>query len=210
MNGAAQTFIGTAPANIGDICVDFGIRRLGKVLQKRNHGHDLPRLAVAALRNAFCNPCALHRMAVVWGEAFDGDNLRAIEGADRHRTGSHRGAVNMHRASAALRDTAAEFCASQADHVAQHPEKRRIRLDVDLPGRSVDCDRDHCGSPALSGLAAGLRTVPGVSVVNADRTRAVGYELKQAASHDQILNEMERLVGIGKVRVKEHCCGQAE
>src|SRR5271155_2717679 len=65
MNGAAQTFIRAATANIGDIRVDVGIRRLGKVLQKRNHGHDLPRLAVAALRNALFNPRALHWMVVV-------------------------------------------------------------------------------------------------------------------------------------------------
>src|SRR5580698_2696549 len=51
----------------------------------------------------------------------------------------------MHRASAALRNTAAEFCAGQTEHVAQHPEKRRIGLDVDLPGCSVDVDSDHCG-----------------------------------------------------------------
>src|SRR5882724_3294588 len=56
----------------------------------------------------------------------------------------------MHCASAALRDTATEFCAGQTDHVTQHPEKRGIGLDVDLPGCSVNVDRDHCGSlPAL-------------------------------------------------------------
>src|ERR1700675_4852225 len=48
MNGAAQTFIRTATANIGNIRVNVGIRRLGIVLQKRNYGHDLAGLAVAA------------------------------------------------------------------------------------------------------------------------------------------------------------------
>ena len=65
MNGAAQTFIRTATANIGNIRVDVGIRRLGIVLQKRNHGHDLAGLTVAALRNAFFNPRALHWMVIV-------------------------------------------------------------------------------------------------------------------------------------------------
>ncbi len=78
---------------------------------------------------------------------FDGDDLRAIESADRHRTGAHGGAVDMHRASAALCDTASEFCTRQTDHVAQHPEKRRIGLYVDLPRYSVDVNRDHRGSP---------------------------------------------------------------
>src|SRR4029077_9017273 len=65
MNGAAQTFIRAATANIGNIRVDVGIRRPGKVLQKRNHGHDLPRLAIATLRNALFNPGPLHWMVVV-------------------------------------------------------------------------------------------------------------------------------------------------
>ena len=55
-------------------------------------------------------------------------------------------AVDMHGAGPAFRDAAAEFRAGQADHVAQYPEKRRIGLDIDLPGCSVDFDCDHCGS----------------------------------------------------------------
>src|SRR5882762_979574 len=147
MNGAAQTFVRTAAADIGNVRVDVGVRRFGKGLQECGHGHDLPGLAVAALWNAFFDPRALYRMVVVRGEAFDGDHFRAIESTDRHRTGPHGGAVNMHRTSAALRDTATEFCARQADNVAQHPEKRSIGLYVDLPGHSVDVNRDHCESP---------------------------------------------------------------
>src|SRR5437879_8615086 len=128
MNGAAQRLIRAAAADIGNTRVDVGVGRLGKGLQKCSYGHDLPGLAVAALGNAFFDPRALYRMVVVRGEAFDGDHLRAIESTDRHRTGPHGGAVNMHRASAALRDTATEFCARQTDNVAQHPEKRSIGL----------------------------------------------------------------------------------
>ena len=39
------------------------------------------------------------------------------------------------------------FRPGQTDHVTQHPEEGGIGLDVDLPGCSVDVDRDHCGSP---------------------------------------------------------------
>src|ERR1700692_886481 len=145
MNGATQSFIRAATANIGNIRVDVGIRGLGILLKERHHDHDLPRLAVAALRNTFFNPRALHWMIVVWGKALNSDDLCAIKSADWQRAGPHGGSVDMHRASAALRDTAAEFCAGQTDHVAQHPEKRRIGLDVDLPRCSVDVDGDHFG-----------------------------------------------------------------
>src|ERR1700739_3561084 len=147
MNGAAQSRIRTAAADIGNAGVDVAIGRLGNVLQKSSPGHDLPGLAVAALWNAFFDPRALYRMVVVRGEAFDGDHLRAVESTDRHRTRPHGGAVDVHRASAAQRDTAAEFCARQTDHVAQHPEEWSIGLYVDLPRYSVDVNRDHRGSP---------------------------------------------------------------
>src|SRR5579862_5884467 len=117
MNGAAQRFISTAAADIGDSRVDVGVGGLGKGLQECGHGHDLPGLAVAALWNTLFDPGALYRMVVSRGEAFDGDHLRAIESTDRHRTGPHGGAVDMHRASAALGDTASKFCARQTDHV---------------------------------------------------------------------------------------------
>src|SRR5580658_5951112 len=148
MNGTAQRFIRTAAADIGNTRVDVGVGRLGKGLQECGHGHDLPGLAVAALWNALFDPRALYRMVVVRGEALDGDHLRAIESTDRHRTGPHGGAVDMHRASAALGDTATEFCARQTDDVAQHPEQRCIGLYVDLPGCAVDINRNHFGSPS--------------------------------------------------------------
>src|SRR5258708_121008 len=62
----------------------------------------------------------------------------------------------MHGARAALCDTAAEFRAGQTDHVAQHPEERRIGLDIDLSRCSVDFDCDHRGSPRSKAMMRGL------------------------------------------------------
>ncbi len=42
MNGAAQTLIGSAPADIRDVGVDIGIGRIGEVFQECDGGHDLP------------------------------------------------------------------------------------------------------------------------------------------------------------------------
>src|ERR1700747_243485 len=53
MNGAAQRRIRTAAADIGNTRVDIGVSRFGEGLQECGHGHDLPGLAVAALRYAF-------------------------------------------------------------------------------------------------------------------------------------------------------------
>lgn len=47
-------------------------------------------------------------------------------------------------------------------------------------------------------------------IVDADGASAVGHDLKQAAGHDEVFDEMERLVGIGKICMKEHRRSQAE
>ena len=47
-------------------------------------------------------------------------------------------AVEMHRAGAAERQPAAELCAGHAEHVAQHPEERRVAVDIDGVCVSVD------------------------------------------------------------------------
>src|SRR5882757_5788057 len=44
MNGAAQGFIRTAAADIGNARVNVGVGRLRRGLQKCHHGHDLPGL----------------------------------------------------------------------------------------------------------------------------------------------------------------------
>ena len=41
MDRAAQTLIGAATADIGDIGVDIRVRRIGEVLQERDRRHDL-------------------------------------------------------------------------------------------------------------------------------------------------------------------------
>ena len=40
-------------------------------------------------------------------------------------------AVDMHGAGAAQRHAAAELRAGHAEHVAQHPEQRRVAVDID-------------------------------------------------------------------------------
>ena len=52
-------------------------------------------------------------------------------------------AVDVHGAGAALGDAAAELGAGQAERVAQHPQQRRVGLDIDLVGSSVDGKRHH-------------------------------------------------------------------
>ena len=49
-------------------------------------------------------------------------------------------------------DAAAELGAGQAERIAQHPEQRRVRLDVDLMGLTVDLELH--ADPVLGWLLA--------------------------------------------------------
>jgi hypothetical protein len=51
--------------------------------------------------------------------------------------------VEVHRAGAALRDTAAELGAGHAEVFTQYPEQGSIGADIDLMPLAVDNDRNH-------------------------------------------------------------------
>src|SRR5437899_3360887 len=108
-------------------------------------GHDLPRLAVAALRHVFLDPRALHGVRAVLGEAFDRGHPFAGDGGHGQHAGARRDAVQVDGAGAALGDAAAELGAGEPERVAQHPEERRVGGDVDRFALTVDgeADRGH-------------------------------------------------------------------
>ena len=54
---------------------------------------------------------------------------------------------DMHGAGAAFGDAAAVFRAGQPQLVAQDPEQRRLRLDIELVPLPVDGDGDHAALP---------------------------------------------------------------
>src|SRR5260370_1978637 len=72
MNGRPDARIGSAAADIGHLAVDFGIGRFRFLLEERHCRHDLPRLAVAALRNVKLDPRQLNRVRPVGRHPLDG------------------------------------------------------------------------------------------------------------------------------------------
>src|SRR5581483_5717727 len=61
-------------------------------------------------------------------------------------------AVEQHRARTALLDAASVLRSREPEHVAQHPEQRRGRIDVDLVRLRVDVEcEQHPASPELVG-----------------------------------------------------------
>src|SRR5262249_14867949 len=78
MHRPAGALIGAAAADVGHRRVDALIGGPGRLREQRRRRHDLPRLAVAALRHVDLGPRLLHRMRRVRREALDGDDLVAL------------------------------------------------------------------------------------------------------------------------------------
>src|SRR5262245_60113272 len=102
--------------------VDIGIGRMRSARQQRGGGHDLARLAVAALHDLAVEPGPLDLGACrCRADRLDGRDLRAADAVDWRNAGTNGDAVEVHGASAAQRHAAAELRAGHAEHVAQHP-----------------------------------------------------------------------------------------
>ena len=140
-----DSLIGTTATNVArHPRIDVGIAGVRVARQQRGCGHNLARLAVAAL-NYFeieprlLNPSASRRFADRLDSCYippDGNSHRSDAGADRPT-------IEMYRASTAQRDTAAEFRPRQACDVAQNPQQRHIVRDVELVFLAVDSQRYH-------------------------------------------------------------------
>lgn len=118
--------------------VDVIIRRLRSVLQRRRR-HDLAGLAVAALHHLQLHPRLLQGRAL--GRLADRlDRGVALSptlstGVRQERTGwPSRCTVQ----GAAQRLAATELGRGHAEHVAQHPQKRGVAVDVDFMRCAVD------------------------------------------------------------------------
>src|SRR3989441_3806938 len=147
MDGGADALVGAAATDVGHGRVDIGVRGMRILREQRRGGHDLPRLAVAALRHVLRDPCLLHRVRAVLGQAFDGGHALAGDGRHGQHAGARRDAVQVDGAGAALGDAAAELGAGEPERVTQHPQERRVGSDVDRFALAVDgeADRGHDG-----------------------------------------------------------------
>src|SRR6185369_5300451 len=136
---------GAAATEVGTHCV-ANVRVAGKLVgpQQRDSRHDLAALAVAALHDVVAHPGVLYRAAdLVLGHGFDGRELPA---GDRRRWCDASPAllpINVHRASAAHSNTAAELRARHAQRIAEHPEHRRVTGHVYVLRLPVQLERDH-------------------------------------------------------------------
>src|SRR5215468_3889996 len=139
-DGFANAGISPAATDVtGHRVVDVDIRRMWVARKQRRGGHDLARLAVTALNDFAVEPSLLDPGARgCRADRLDRRHLRFADAVDRCDAGTGGDAIDMYGAGAAQGHAAAELRAGHAENVAQHPEQRRIAVDINLVGVSVD------------------------------------------------------------------------
>src|SRR5262249_32352250 len=122
--------IGSAPAGIGHLGIDVGIRWVWLLFEQCHRCQDLPRLAVATLRNVELLPRQLDRVRPVGRQSFDRGDLPAAGPTCLHEAGPHRLTIDQHSTRAALADAATILCAGETDRITEHPQEGRLRFRI--------------------------------------------------------------------------------
>ncbi len=140
-----------AAAQVGHRRVDVRVGRLRVLREERGGRHDHAGLAIAALRDLMLDPRFLDPVQALFRQALDGDDLLADRRRCGQRTGTHRLAVDVHRAGAAHGDAAAVLRSGKVEVVAQDPQQRHLGLDVDGTDPPIYGQLEH--SRSSEGLA---------------------------------------------------------
>src|SRR5262245_20118644 len=129
-SAAAQiTAHGLIDVRIGGICL---------AREQRGGRHNLPRLAVAALRYIDFDPSPLHRMTHIRRKTFDRGDVLAGNARNRCAARSSRHSVDVYGTCAAKLQAATKFGARQAQRVPQNPKQRHLSRDVDASSFPVE------------------------------------------------------------------------
>src|SRR5215472_137642 len=102
--------------------------RIGRKEHRRSH--DLPGLAIAALRHLLHQPRLLDRMTAVFGKPFNRRDTLSGRTRNQDLTRADRIPLQNYSASAALADSTSVFRASKIEVVAKSPQQRRRGIDL--------------------------------------------------------------------------------
>src|SRR5690606_35024640 len=159
VDGGADAHIRGAGAYVAaHRVVDVGVGGLGVLREQGRGGHDLSRLAVAALGHVELAPGRLHGLPDSVGvHAFDRGDLLAGHGSQGRDARADRNPLGLHGTGAAQRHAAAVFGAGQVRDIAQRPQQRHFIGRIQGSIVAVDVQGGH-GEFLLNGGARAPQT----------------------------------------------------
>jgi len=116
--------------------------------------HDLPGLAVTALRNLLGDPGTLQRMLALRVQTFDGGDLFARGLRHRGLAGAHRLTIEVDRAGATEAGATAELRTGHLQVFADDPQQGRVIRYIDRMVMPIDVQGDHASSTSSGFLFA--------------------------------------------------------
>jgi hypothetical protein len=141
VDGAADTLVrpaATKRTRHGGVNLFIGWRRVR--VEQSNGRHDLSRLAITALRDAFFYPGLLHGVTAVHRQPLNRRNLPAGYGGNGHHARSLCLAIHVHRATTTLTNTTTVLGARQTQDIPQRPQQRHVRRRLYLLFLTIDKD----------------------------------------------------------------------
>src|SRR5262249_16254608 len=144
--------------------------------------HDESRLAVAALGHLLLDPGTLHGVQAPLAQALDGDDALADRRAERQRAGSRGNAVEVHGASAACRNAAAQLRAENVQVLARDAEERVGGRRIDLALLAVDEESDHRSMKVSPRTSTSILVRRKQSIASSGRHTTGSFSLKLVLS----------------------------
>src|SRR3954469_11879274 len=144
LHGAANALVGGAAAEIAaHRRIDVRVGGFAVLGQEADRRHDLPGLAIAALRHIELDPGVLNRLRDLAADALDRRYGFAGGVRDWRLARAHGLPVEMDGAGAARGDAAAVFRAREIEEIPESPEERHVRIGIDRVWRAVDRQVHH-------------------------------------------------------------------
>ena len=149
MNGFADPHISPATADVAQILVDVLIAGFWKFVQKICGRHDLPGLAIAALRNIVLQPRLLYGMelTVRRGKPFNRRDRLTFNSGYGSDTRALCLAIDMHRTGTALTNAATKLGPRQIEVIPKHPQQRCVLIPLERTSLRIHLECDHVPEP---------------------------------------------------------------
>src|SRR6516162_6560698 len=141
-DGTADAVVTATTADVaGHRRVELIVTGAARMGEQRTRRHDLSGLTIAALHHIDLQPRLLQALTErAAADVLNGVDLRVADVAHRQLAGTLGSAIHVDRAAAAESLAASVLGPDEPQLIAQHPQQRHLRRNIDLPNCAVDIE----------------------------------------------------------------------